>query len=228
MIRRKFIEFYTRLLRASLHRIATDIELAKKMHACISSAQFAMSAMPMAKPVSSRTEVLELSISTRNQDGFICELGVYRGDSLNYIASKISGSIIYGFDTFEGLPENWRNSYVKGTFETNFNELKLMENCHVYKGLFNDTLPIFLQDITSSASFIHVDCDLYTSTADALKLLAPRIKKGTILVFDEYFNYPGWEDHEHKAFQEFLKREKLEAEYLFYNQTGEQVAARIL
>ena len=53
-------------------------------------------------------------------------------------------------------------------------------------------------------AFIHVDCDLYSSTKTIFSLLSDRIVPGTIILFDEYFNYPNWQQHEYKALQEFV------------------------
>ena len=55
-------------------------------------------------------------------------------------------------------------------------------------------------------ALLHIDCDLYSSTDYVLSTLKPAIRSGTVIVFDEYFNYPGWKQHEHKAFEEFISR----------------------
>jgi hypothetical protein len=47
-------------------------------------------------------------------------------------------------------------------------------------------------------------------------------------VFDEYLNYPGWQDHEFKAFQEFIAETGLKYRYLGYVATNVQVAVQIL
>ena len=65
-------------------------------------------------------------------------------------------------------------------------------------------------------AFIHVDCDLYESTRCVLELLEDRIVPGTIIVFDEYFNYPNWQEHEFRAFQELVARRHMEYQYLGY------------
>ncbi len=53
-------------------------------------------------------------------------------------------------------------------------------------------------------SFIHIDCDIYDGARDVLFLLGSRLVSGSILVFDELFNYPTYEKHEIKALFEFL------------------------
>ena len=77
-----------------------------------------------------------------------------------------------------------------------------------------------------AAAFVHIDCDIYSSTRDIFRALAPRIVVGTVLVFDEYFNYPDWQQHEFKAFQEFVAAHRVSHEYLAYSRI--QVVVRIL
>lgn len=64
-------------------------------------------------------------------------------------------------------------------------------------------MPRFAANQRGPAAFLHIDCDLYSSTANIFASLGDRIVPGTILMFDEYFNYPNWQAHEHKAFMEF-------------------------
>ncbi len=79
-------------------------------------------------------------------------------------------------------------------------------NVSLHKGWFSDALPPFLAKNTDPIALLHIDCDLYSSTTYVLDTLAERIRNGTVIVFDEYFNYPGWKQHEHKAFQEFIAK----------------------
>jgi len=59
-----------------------------------------------------------------------------------------------------------------------------------------------------------------------LEGLRERLQPGTIIVFDEYFNYPNWERHEFKAWKEFVTRHGVTYEYLAF--ARQQVALRIL
>jgi hypothetical protein len=58
-----------------------------------------------------------------------------------------------------------------------------------------------------------------------MELLAPRLANGTVILFDEYFNYPNWEQHEFKAFQEFVSARHVKYTYLAF--ARQQVAVRI-
>jgi len=77
-------------------------------------------------------------------------------------------------------------------------------------------------------SFLHIDCDLYSSTKTIFDLLGDRLLPGTIIVFDEYFNYPSWKKHEYLAFSEFINNSTLNYEYLCYNKFHEQVAVKLI
>lgn len=149
---------------------------------------------------------------------------MYKGESLNRIARRVAPSKVHGFDTFTGLPQAWRSGYPQGAFDVSRLNLQFEPNCVLHKGLFSNTLPTFLRDFDGQAKLIHVDCDLYKSTHQALTLLRPRIKEGTVIVFDEYFNYPEWENHEYKAFSEFMTDTGLGCRYLAYNARAQQVA----
>jgi hypothetical protein len=72
---------------------------------------------------------------------------------------------------------------------------------------------------------MHIDCDIYSSTVDILEGFADRIQAGTVVVFDEYFNYPNWERHEYKAWQEFVERYDVAYEYLAY--ARQQVSVKV-
>ena len=150
-------------------------------------------------------------------DGLWMEFGVFQGQTLKKMANwsaKFCGKSsqpVYGFDTFEGLPADWKPGYKRGHFRiNNWTELSVPSNTVLVKGLFIDTLPNQLTLIDKKygcnmpVSFVHIDCDLYEGTRDILFLLGSRLVPGSILVFDELFNYPTYEKYEIKAFYEFL------------------------
>jgi hypothetical protein len=53
------------------------------------------------------------------------------------------------------------------------------------------------------------------------------IVPGTVIVFDEFFNYPEWRNGEYKAFVEFVAAKKIGFDWLAYNSRSEQVALQI-
>ncbi|WP_342278980.1 TylF/MycF/NovP-related O-methyltransferase [Candidatus Tisiphia endosymbiont of Myopa tessellatipennis] len=162
-------------------------------------------------------------------NSLIIEFGVCTGKTINIIAALNSKNVVYGFDSFDGLLEDWRTGANKGTFKLSDDIVPpLLANVSIYKGMFEDTIPQFKNEIKDTPiSLIHIDCDLYSSTKSIFKYLSTNIVVGTFLLFDEYFNYDGWEEHEHKSFIEFIQHTNLSFEYIAYNKFHEQVLVRI-
>ena len=75
---------------------------------------------------------------------------------------------------------------------------------------------------------VSVDCDLYSSTRDALRPLAEAglLQPGLVLHFDEFWGYPRWEEHEARAWAEVSEEFQLGYELLHWH--GQRVAVRIL
>ena len=138
------------------------------------------------------------------------EFGVATGRSINTIASFTpNGTKVYGFDTFEGLPEDWAgHNAVLGTFKQT-RLPKVLNNVVLIKGLFENTLPRFREQMPDNISFCHIDCDLYSSTKTILETVGDKLTTGSYVLFDEYFNYPAWRQHEWKAWQEFCESNKV-------------------
>lgn len=136
------------------------------------------------------------------------EFGVWRGGTIRYI-SHFTPETIYGFDSFEGLPEFWRDGFNEGTFNESGRLPSVPENVQLVKGWFNDTLPTFLQQHKDKQiSFVHLDADLYSSTAFILSSIAPYLCADAVLVFDELINYPEFdgENGELRAWDEFVQK----------------------
>lgn len=171
-------------------------------------------------------ELLSYALSLIEIEGPICEFGVYMGRTINFISSLVKNKIVYGFDSFEGLPETWRFGFEEGTFAVGCLP-KVNENVRLIKGWFNDTLPEFIKEFNGPVSFIHIDCDLYSSTKAIFDFLSNKIVPGTIFVFDEFFNYPGWKNGEYKAFSEFIEQYNVRFNYIGFVKYDEQVGVKI-
>lgn len=197
--------------------------------------EFVNTHLQSAKPLTSDADVLRYGVeAAKLPGGFFLELGVGMARTINFIAALKPREIIHGFDSFEGLPEDWDKGNIvrqKGTFALKNASFMppLVKNIRVYKGLFEDVLPQFKEEILKGTpiSFLNVDCDSYTSTKNAFAVLGANIHPGTILFFDELYNYPTYAQHEWKALQEFLKETGYKAEFLAYNTNHEQVVVRI-
>lgn len=202
-----------------------NIERQLQKNALKETAEFVEQNMIKTRSFPDKFSLLSYSLDL-SKDGLFLEFGVFKGETINYIASKID-QIVYGFDSFEGLPEDWRDTFKKGAFKLE-KPPKVRKNVKLIKGLFEDTLPKFISENDANYSFIHVDCDLYSSTKTILENLNDKINEGTIIVFDEFFNHPNWKNGEYKAFFEFVNKNKIKFKYIGYCRYDEQVAIKIL
>jgi hypothetical protein len=147
------------------------------------------------------------------------------GKSLTLLRSLLPNEQkLYGFDCWEGNPEPW-NGHPAGAYK--FDPPVIGPNVELVSGLFADSLPGFLAEHPGHVSFINMDCDLYSSTKTVLDALRDRIVAGTVIRFDEFMGYPGWEEHEYKAFREFIAETGRPFEYLGWD-GGLRVAVRML
>jgi hypothetical protein len=159
--------------------------------------------------------------------GQILEFGVATGRTLNQFAHWLPHKIIYGFDGFDGLPEDWTSRMRKGFFARD-SLPRVRKNCELVVGWFNETLPGFVEKHKEPVALLHVDCDLYSSTATILNNLKNNIVPGTVIVFDEYMNYPGWQLDEFRAWHEHCKMYGVEYEYIGRVSKHQKVAVRVL
>lgn len=166
-------------------------------------------------PIEIKIDEIEKSITASNDDNFfaniipslgeglILEFGVSTGESLRQIARYAAPRRVYGFDSFEGLPEDWAKQEKRGAFACE-PPVDLPNNVRLEVGLFSETLPGFMAGMSEEVAFAHIDCDLYSSTVCVLENIGPWLADGAILLFDEMIGYEGYRDHEIKAFAEFL------------------------
>lgn len=161
------------------------------------------------------------------RDGLVLEFGVATGRTLNQFARWLPDKIVHGFDGFKGLPEDWTSRMRKGFFARR-DLPRVRRNCELHVGWFDDTLPGFVDQHSGSVCLLHIDCDLYSSTDIVLSTLKDQIVPGTVIVFDEYINYPGWQLDEFRAWQEHVGAWGREYEYIGRVSRHQKVAVRVL
>lgn len=172
--------------------------------------------------------VLDNSCAVGN---WVAEFGVFTGRTLNTIRAKTPAHIpVFGFDSFRGLPEAWRDGFDKGSFDQRGEIINIPDNSVVVKGLIQKSLPPVMALIGAQPlRLLHVDVDIYSAAKYALDTLKENIVSGTVIVFDELRNYPGFEDHEIKALYEFGKETGKDFRVIAVeNGTSEQVAVQVL
>jgi hypothetical protein len=152
--------------------------------------------------------------------GHILDLGVYKGASTRALARAFPDRTIHGFDSFEGLPDDWSHA-VSGTFgdvQGAFPEVP--SNVMLYKGWFDETLgPWARKHDDQPIALMRVDCDIYSSAKMIFDELGHLVRPGTWILFDELIGYRGWQGHEYRAFQEFLKRTNFDVQWIAHGLT---------
>lgn len=179
-----------------------------------------------------------------NISGEVLEFGVWSGKTINCIADCLPDNTIYGFDSFQGLPEDWykkdehknnpeTNKHVKGYFAVD-KLPNVRHNVHLIKGFFEDSLDPWLNENNlGKIKLLHIDCDLYSSTIYVLDKLNQHIVPGTVIIFDELYPfcgeelYPLWQEGEWQALIEWM--EKFDRKIEVVSRTnGYQASVRVL
>lgn len=159
--------------------------------------------------------------------GLNLEFGVHSGLTISQVATARPELDFHGFDSFEGLPEDWdmgQKVVSKEAFDVKGVMPEVPDNVKLHKGWFEETLEPFLEENDSPVSYLHIDCDLYSSTSYVLDTLNKHIVPGTVIRFDELVCwrhalseaspmnkayrvlYTTWKDHEWKALNEWLEK----------------------
>jgi O-methyltransferase len=140
------------------------------------------------------------------------EFGVFEGDSIKYFASvnQQPQTSFYGFDCFEGLPEDWHLTgggvMNKGAFDVQ-GQLPHTDDTriHFVKGIFQNSLIPFLEAhadaLKATSKVIHLDADLYSSELFCLAQLYKYLKDGDIVFFDDFFVV----EHDFRALMDWSK-----------------------
>jgi hypothetical protein len=172
-----------------------------------------------------RREKLYQALIEQEQVGSLAidyfEFGVASGYSFKWWLAHNNNpdSRFFGFDTFEGLPEDF-GPFAKGTMAAALGSLNIMDpRAGFFKGLFQDTLNPFLDQYKNGKpKLIHMDADIFSATIFTLSQLYKYLNDGDIILFDE-FAVPTHEFMAFKIFTEsfYIKYEVIAAanNYLF-------------
>ena len=162
----------------------------------------------------------------KDPNNFYLEFGVFSGTSINFFSKNINKNI-YGFDSFEGLKEDWLGTSVtKGTFDLKKKIPKLNSNVVPISGWVQDTLPKFLDEKKPKINFVHMDIDTYESSKFVLENIKPFLIKGAIILFDELYNFEGWDVGEYKALTEVF--DEKDYSFVSFSTDTSQAAIKIL
>ena len=223
LFKRTLSEFIFR--RFMLKHYASNLLVDMNLEAKRDTLDYIKKHMPDAPYFEKHPALVSYALDQVSKDGLYLEFGVGRGKSMRWIAPRVDGTV-HGFDSFEGIQEHWNGNPI-GSFAQS-QRPKVPDNVLFHVGYFDATLPGFLETYADPVAFLHVDCDLYSSTVTIFESLGSRLQPGAIVLFDEYYNFHRWQQHEFRAFQEYVEKSGVRYEYIAFSVTGQQVAVRIL
>jgi len=196
------------------------------------------------KPGIKRIAHLNYVLSQLTIPGEVMEFGVHTGGSIRRIGEYFPMQSVYGFDSFEGLPEAWfmtqqqRNKESKIAHPVGHFALdrlpQVSQNTILVKGFFDTSLPQWLsENPIKQIKLLHIDSDLSSSAKTVLTLLNEYIVPGTTIIFDElypwgsYKEYDLWEEGEWQALTEWITEFDRSIEVISRN-CHQQAAIRII
>jgi hypothetical protein len=221
------IEPLVRLIRHIVFRLESPgkpVLESIRARAVAESAEFIERELANVQLFEEREGLWDFALGRVSVRGLHLELGVWTGYSINYFASKLPEQEFFGFDSFEGLAEDWAGTRLtKGAFDLGKSLPKVMRNVTLIPGWFEKTLPLFSTEQVDAISFIHLDADTFESRSFALKALSDKIVAGSILVFDEHHGYPNWQNGEFRAWNDFVKTNNLRFRYIGFSEMAAAV-----
>jgi hypothetical protein len=146
-----------------------------------------------------------IALSSNGISGDYAEFGCYGGTSMWLAWREISANPVdrhmWAFDSFAGLPkiEDPRDdhpAWIPDTMSMTVDDFhSVLANRGVPRGAYTTIEGYYAESLPRLGSdgeprdiaLAYIDCDLYSSTVTVLEFLAPRLKHGMILAFDDYY-----------------------------------------
>jgi hypothetical protein len=157
-----------------------------------------------------RWNVFDVVLSkVQDQRVLYLEFGVFQGRTTRYWSARLRNpeARLHGFDSFEGLPEEWADHAAGRIFNAQGQVPVIADDPRVrfFRGWFDQILPTYVVPDHDVLVLI-LDADLYSSTSYVLDHLRPYIRPGTFIYFDEMNHI----EHEPRAFNAFMKSSSLQ------------------
>lgn len=159
----------------------------------------------------SRINLINIACRAADQKGIWAEFGVFQGGTANLISCYRENGILYEFDSFEGLPEQFDGMHI-GTFSLHGDVPIFLYNVVPIKGWFEDTVPRAFGSNSEQISFLHIDCDLYSSAWTVFEGVAPFIRSGSVIVMDDFYNASINCENMMKCWQDYLAKYDVSAD----------------
>jgi hypothetical protein len=202
--------------------LSESVPMLMRHDAVIDSFNYAKENMKGAYSFLDRFEGLSLSIKEASRRfpsrKRVLEFGVFKAGMINHQARKFPELNFVGFDSFEGLQEQWSGMAPEKTFDLGGKLPKVRGNVSLVKGWFAESGARWKAENPAAdvPLLVHVDCDTYAATVDVLELCSDYVEHGLVLHFDDYFGFPDWRTGGFKALQEISEKRRWRLTYLSY------------
>jgi hypothetical protein len=199
-----------------------SVPMLMRRDAVVDSFNYAKENMKGAYSFLDRFEGLSLSVMEARRRfpsrKLVLEFGVFKGGMINYQARKFPGLNFVGFDSFEGLQEQWSGMAPERTFDLGGKLPRVRRNVSLVKGWFAESGTRWKAENAAAGVplLVHVDCDTYAATVDVLELCSDYVEHGLVIHFDDYFGFPDWRTGGFKALQEISEKRRWRLTYLSY------------
>ena len=191
---------------------------------------------PLGISLPNKTLFYEMAMQYVEKDFSWAEFGTYSGETARmFLRFLPKDNNLYLFDSFKGLPEEWADSKREevspiGTFAFQNHQTFTCRDSRakLQIGWFDKSIPLFIKNYKERGlSFIHIDCDLYSSTKTVLNGIKKLILPETVIIFDELGGVLRHQEHEYKAYEEFVIENNLKVDYICSEGHNTRVALRL-
>jgi hypothetical protein len=202
--------------------LSESVPMLMRREAVVDSFNYAKENMNGAYSFLDRFEGLTLSIKEARKRfplrKLVLEFGVYKGGMINYQAKKFADLNFVGFDSFEGLQEQWSGMAPEKTFDIGGKLPRVRRNVELVKGWFAESGSRWKAENPAAdiPLLVHVDCDTYAATRDVLEFCSDYVEHGLVLHFDDYFGFLDWRIGGFKALREMSEKRGWRLTYLSY------------
>jgi Macrocin-O-methyltransferase (TylF) len=202
--------------------LSESVPMLMRHEAVVDSFNYAKENMGEAYSFLDRFEGLTLSIKEARRRfpsrHLVLEFGVYKGGMINYQAKRFPQLDFVGFDSFEGLQEQWSGMAPEKAFDLGGKLPRVRSNVRLVKGWFAEAGSRWKAEnpAIDAPLLVHVDCDTYAATVDVLELCSDYVERGLVFHFDDYFGFPHWRTAGFKALMELSEKRRWRLTYLSY------------
>jgi hypothetical protein len=204
-----------------------DIRIAAQFRAATSSAEWLHANADRAPAYARRPELLEAVIPQIPAQGDFAEFGVFKGAVTWFVRPRFPDRAYHAFDSWKGVPEAMSLAVSKFSFDLGGTVPDLPADTTVHAGWFEDTIPAWRARCAATVAFAYIDCDLYESVRTVLEGIADRVRPGSILVFDDWYNFPNWQAHSLRAVNEWSGRHRISLEPVGFTVLEHSAAFRV-